>query len=156
MTTFMQWSLVLPMVLLSSRRVAKSPHILKKIEWRRSHRPAESRSLAEIDVREDGGARAYSQIGRERGRQAEPFHFVSIPCPLARLTHACACLIPSIDRTLCTCCANLATADNVPFSTEALATTLTDQLAGESQEVYCARVKANEKALRVLAKSKLR
>jgi len=49
-----------------------------------------------------------------------------------------------------------ATADNVPFSTEALATTLTDQLAGESQEVYSARVKANEKALRVLAKSKLR
>ena len=53
----------------------KSPHILKKIKWRRSHREAKSQSLAEIDVREDGGARAYSQIGRERVRQAEPFHF---------------------------------------------------------------------------------
>jgi hypothetical protein len=62
----------------------KSPHILKKIKWQRSHRQANSQSLAEIDVREDGGARADSQIGLERVRQAKPFHFISISINQAR------------------------------------------------------------------------
>src|SRR5580704_16170942 len=75
MTTFMQWSLVLANGSLKFPSRGQMSAYPQKIKWRRSYRQANSQSLAGIDVREDGGARAYSQIGPECVRQVEPFHF---------------------------------------------------------------------------------